>query len=53
MIGYEKSASIAKEALATDGSVYELVLKKGWLMKEALDDILSPQKMCDPRQLPR
>ena len=52
VIGYEKSASIAKEALATGGSVYDLVLEKGWLTKEKLDDLLSPANMCDPRQLP-
>jgi aspartate ammonia-lyase len=52
VLGYEKSASIAKEALATGGSVYDLVLQKGWLTKEKLDDLLSPAKMCDPRQLP-
>jgi aspartate ammonia-lyase len=52
VIGYEKSASIAKEALATGGSVYDLVLQKGWLTKEKLDDILSPANMTDPRQLP-
>jgi aspartate ammonia-lyase len=52
VIGYEKSAAIAKEALATGGSVYDLVLQKGWLTKEQLDDLLSPAKMTDPRQLP-
>jgi aspartate ammonia-lyase len=52
VIGYEKSASIAKEALLTGGSVYDLVLQKGWLTKEKLDDLLSPAKMTDPRQLP-
>jgi aspartate ammonia-lyase len=52
VIGYEKSAAIAKEALATGGSVYDLVLQKGWLTKEKLDDLLSPSKMTDPRQLP-
>jgi aspartate ammonia-lyase len=52
VIGYEKSASIAKEALATGGSVYELVLQKGWLTKEKLDDLLSPTNMTDPRQIP-
>ena len=52
VIGYEKSASIAKEALKTGGSVYELVLQKGWLTKEKLDDLLSPASMTDPRQLP-
>src|SRR6476646_7341837 len=52
VIGYERSASIAKEALASGGSVYELVLQKGWLTRERLDDLLSPANMCDPRQLP-
>jgi aspartate ammonia-lyase len=52
VIGYEKSAAIAKEALASGGSVYDLVLQKGWLTKEKLDDLLSPSNMTDPRQLP-
>jgi aspartate ammonia-lyase len=52
VIGYEKSASIAKEALATGASVYDLVLQKGWLTREKLDDLLSPSKMTDPRKLP-
>ena len=52
VLGYDKSASIAKEALSTGGSVYDLVLQKGWLTKEKLDDLLSPAKMTDPRQLP-
>jgi aspartate ammonia-lyase len=52
VIGYEKSAAIAKEALKTGGSVYELLLEKGWLTKEKLDDLLSPANMTDPRQLP-
>jgi aspartate ammonia-lyase len=52
VIGYEKSASIAKEALKTGGSVYDLVLQKGWLTKEKLDDLLSPATMTDPRQIP-
>ena len=52
VIGYERSASIAKEALATDMSVYDLVLQKGWLTKAKLDDLLDPGHMTDPRQLP-
>jgi aspartate ammonia-lyase len=52
VLGYEKSAAIAKEALKTGGSVYDLVLQKGWLTKEKLDDLLSPANMTDPRQLP-
>jgi aspartate ammonia-lyase len=52
VLGYEKSAAIAKEALETNGSVYALVLQKGWLTQEALDDILKPENMTSPRQLP-
>ncbi|MFC7336258.1 aspartate ammonia-lyase [Haloferula chungangensis] len=51
VLGYERSASIAKEALATGGSVYDLVLAKGWMEKEQLDDILSPEKMTEPRSI--
>ena len=52
VIGYERSAAVAKEALATGGSVYELVLRNGWLSKAKLDDLLSPANMTDPRQVP-
>ena len=48
ILGYERSASIAKEALATGGSVYDLALEKGWLTKEQLDDLLTPEKMANP-----
>lgn len=53
VIGYESSASIAKEALKTGGSVYELVLEKGLLTKEQLDDMLRPENMTDPREIPK
>jgi aspartate ammonia-lyase len=53
VLGYEKSASIAKEALKTGGSVYELVLEKGWLKKEELDEMLKPENMTDPREIPK
>ena len=36
---------MAKEALATGASVYSLVLEKGWLSNEQLDDFLTPEKM--------
>jgi aspartate ammonia-lyase len=48
VLGYEKSASIAKEALATDRSVYDLVLERGWISKSQLDDLLAPEKMANP-----
>ncbi len=49
VLGYERCAAIAKEALATGTSIYSLVLDQGWLSKEQLDDLLSPDKMTRPR----
>jgi len=51
VLGYEKSVAIAKEALASGRSVYDLALEKGWLTRAQLDDILSPEKMTHPRKL--
>jgi len=50
-IGYEKSTEIANLALATGGSVYEIVLEKGYLSQAALDEILSPENMTRPRYI--
>jgi aspartate ammonia-lyase len=52
VLGYERSAAIAKEALKTGNSVYDLVLEKGWLTEESLLDLLKPENMTHPRQLP-
>jgi aspartate ammonia-lyase len=49
VLGYEKSAAVAKEALKTGVSVYDLVLAKGWLTKDRLDELLKPENMTDPR----
>ena len=49
LIGYEQSAAIAKEALKTGGSVYDLVLNKGLLTRAQLDEMLRPENMTDPR----
>jgi aspartate ammonia-lyase len=49
VLGYEKSAAIAKEALQTGGSVYDLVIAKGWLTKDKLDELLKPENMTHPR----
>lgn len=48
-IGYENSASIAKEALNTGKRVYDLALERGLLSKEELDNILTPQNMLNPK----
>jgi aspartate ammonia-lyase len=42
-IGYVNATALAKEALATGAKVYDLVLEKGLLPKETLDDILRPE----------
>jgi aspartate ammonia-lyase len=52
ILGYEKSAAIAKEALKTGRPVYDLVLEKGWLSKEKLDEMLKPENMTQPREWP-
>ncbi len=44
-IGYERCTEIAKEALATGRGVYELVLEKEWMTREALDRALNPATM--------
>ncbi len=51
-IGYERATALAREALETDRGVYELVLAKGWLSQEELEEILSPAAMTKPRSMP-
>jgi len=50
-IGYDNATEIAQEALITGQSVYELVLAKGLLTKEQLDEILQPAMLTHPRKL--
>jgi len=50
-IGYEASTQLAKEALVTNKSVYDLVLQKGLLSRQQLDTILAPENMVKPRKL--
>lgn len=47
-IGYELAAAVAREALDTGASVYDLVLRRDILTKEQLDAILSPERMVKP-----
>ena len=44
-IGYKASTKLAKEALETGGSVYDLVLEHGIMTKEKLDEALDPKAM--------
>ena len=50
-IGYANSTEIAKEALETGGSVYQLVLDKKLLTQEQLDTILDPKHMVRPSKV--
>ena len=49
ILGYEKSSEIANQALQTGSSVYEIVLQKGYLSQEELEDWLKPENMTRPR----
>ena len=51
VIGYKNSTKIAKEAMATGRSIYDLVLEHDILSKEDLDTILSPENMIHPVKL--
>lgn len=50
-IGYKNSTKIAKEALETGASVYDLVLRDKILTKEKIDAILDPKHMLDPEDV--
>lgn len=47
-IGYDLAGKLAKEALENNESIYTLVLEKGILTKEKLDQILLPENMIKP-----
>ena len=49
-LGYEMSTEIAKEALENNRSVYDLVIEKGCMSKEELDEVLKPENMIKPRR---
>lgn len=46
-IGYKNSSMVAKEALQTNRSVYDIVLEKGLMDKHMLDEALNPQSMLE------
>lgn len=50
-IGYANCTEVAKEALETGGSVYQLVLDKKLLSQKELDKILDPKNMTKPTKI--
>jgi len=53
VLGYEISTQVAKQALETGRGVYEIVVEKGLLSKEELDELLIPENMLRPRRVAR
>jgi aspartate ammonia-lyase len=51
-IGYTNATQVAQEAHATGRSVYDLVLEKGLLTREQLDQILRPEALTRPSYVP-
>ncbi len=51
VLGYEKSSQVAKEALETGKSVYDLVIEKELLSEEELEEILKPENMVRPTKM--
>jgi fumarate hydratase, class II len=47
VIGYQKGAEVAKEAMATDRTVREVVLEKGYLTAEEADKLLDVRTLTD------
>jgi aspartate ammonia-lyase len=48
-IGYDRAASVVKEALGKGRNLVDVVLEKGWLDKKRMKEILDPEKMTEPR----
>jgi fumarate hydratase class II len=47
VIGYQKGAEVAKEAMATDRTVREVVVNKGYLSPEEADRILNVRALTE------
>ena len=48
VLGYARSAEIARDALATGRRVYDLVLERGWMSRDQLDELLEPETLTRP-----
>ena len=47
-LGYSRSSEIAQEALRTGEKIYDLVLQKGLMTREQLDQVLKPERLTRP-----
>jgi aspartate ammonia-lyase len=48
ILGYARSAEIARDALATGKRVADLVLEKGWMSAKQLAEVLRPEVLTSP-----
>lgn len=53
VIGYENATAVAKEALESNRGVYELILEKGLMSKDELEERLRPENMIGPGSSPK
>lgn len=49
-LGYKACSKVAKEALDTNRSVYDIILEQGLMTKEKLDEALDPKQMLASHQ---
>ncbi|MBO2518448.1 aspartate ammonia-lyase [Limnochorda sp.] len=49
-IGYDQASQVAKESLATGKPVRQIVIERGLLPKEQVDEILRPERMTAPQE---
>ena len=52
-LGYDVSNNLAKDALETGKSVYNLVLEQNLMTKEELENMLNPENMLRPQKMKR
>ena len=50
VLGYEIATDIARDALRVGRGVYDLVLERGLLTREQLDQVLNPETMIAPAE---
>lgn len=49
ILGYDECSAIAKESLSTGESVIDIVIKRGLLSKEKLEEIFSHENLMNPK----
>jgi aspartate ammonia-lyase len=50
VLGYEKTTELAKEALATNKGILELIREKKLLTEQQIKDFMDPAKMTTPQE---